>query len=127
MNYDLIGSRIGDLERLDILVAGEKREEFSKIVPRDKIEQEGKRLVDKLVKLMPRHLFKISIQASVGDRIIRRGDIPALKKDVTAKLYGGDVTRKMKLRAKQKRGKKKMRKFGKVSIPSQVYIEMVKA
>ncbi len=127
MSYDLIGSRIGDLERLDILVAGEKREEFSKIIPRDRVEQEGKHLVDKLVKLIPRHLFKISIQASVDDRIIRRGDIPALKKDVTAKLYGGDVTRKMKLRAKQKRGKKKMRKFGEVNIPSQVYIEMVKA
>lgn len=124
--YEPTGYRVGDLVKLKILVAGDEVEAFSKIVPRVKAYEEGRAIVKKLKELLPRQLFAVSLQAALGGKIIAREDLSALKKDVTGHLYGGDITRKMKLREKQKRGKKKLKKIGRVSIPDRVFVEMLK-
>ncbi len=126
MSYEPSGYESADLIRLDILVAGELVEPFSKIVPRATAYQEGRRTVEKLKKVIPRQWFAVSLQAAIGGKIIARETISALRKDVTGYLYGGDVTRKKKLLEKQKRGKKKMRELGKVNIPQSVFLEMLK-
>jgi len=125
-NYEFIGYRPGDLVKLDCLVAGDKVEEFSRIVPRQRQMTEAKNLVNKLKELLPRQMFEVSLQAAVGGKILAREDIPAMRKDVTAKLYGGDRTRKDKLLKKQAKGKKKMKQLGKVQIPDDVFLEMLK-
>jgi len=107
MNYEFIGYRPGNLVKLQILIAGEPTEAFSKIVPKEKTYHEGSVIVKKLKSIIPKQQFVVALQAAVGGNIIARETIPALKKDVTAKLYGGDVTRRMKLLEKQKKGKKK--------------------
>ena len=128
MGYDILEYRPGNLVKLDILIAGEPNEAFSGIVPRNLAPQEGRRLVEKLKELLPRQLFPVAIQAAIGGDIIARETVPAMKKDVTGYLYGGDRTRKMKLWKKQQRGKKllKERGEGSVDIPPDVFLKMLK-
>ncbi len=126
LSYEFLELKKGDLVKLDILVAGEKVEALSRIVSQDKVYDEGKRMVDKLKELLPRQWFEVTLQAAIGGKIIARENIAALKKDVTGYLYGGDITRKMKLREKQKKGKKKMKARGRVSIPNSVFFELLK-
>lgn len=118
--------RKGDLVKLDILVAHETVEALSKIVPKIRAEREGRAMVKKLKEILPRQLFAVAIQASIGSRVIARETLSALRKDVTAGLYGGDFTRKKKLLVKQRKGKKRMEKDGKVHIPSEVFIRLLK-
>ncbi len=126
MSYKIISSKPADLARLDILVAGEKVDAFSKIVPRERAYQEGKSIVSKLKEAIPRQNFAVALQAALGGKIIARENIKVLRKDVIAKLYGGDYTRKRKLLEKQKKGKRKMKTLGKVNIPSEVFLEVLK-
>ncbi len=124
--YNLIGYRLGDLVKMDIFVAGDKIDVLTQIVPRSEISTRAFALTKKLKVLIPRQMFEISLQAAVGGKIIARENIPAMRKDVIAKLYGGDITRKNKLLDKQKKGKKKMRQLGRVEIPSEVFINLLK-
>lgn len=126
MSYDIIGWRRGDLVRLDIFVGGEKVEAFSRIVVDKSAMEVGRVMVSKLKDAIPRSQFKIPVQAAIGGKIIARETINPYRKDVTKKLYGGDVTRKNKLLEKQKKGKKKMQAMGKVEIPQKVFIEIMK-
>jgi len=126
MSYEQAGYQESDLVRLDILVAGDMVEPFSKITPSERAYHEGKRIVDKLKVTIPPQLFAVTLQAAIGGKIIAREDIRAMRKDVTGYLYGGDVTRKKKLLEKQKRGKAKMKERGKVEIPQKVFLEMLK-
>ena len=126
MSYEIKDYRASDLIKLDIMVGGEAVDAFSRIVPRDKAFPEGKRVVSKLKELIPRQNFQVAIQAAVGGKIISRETITAFRKDVIAKLYGGDVTRKRKLLEKQKKGKKKMKNIGRVSIPPEAFLEVLK-
>lgn len=126
MSYDIIGYRKSDLVKLDIMLAGEIVEALSRIVPRDWAHREGKRVVEKLAGAIPRQNFVIPVQAAIGGKIIARETIRPFRKDVIAKLYGGDVTRKNKLLDKQKKGKKKMRSIGKVQVPSEAYLAVLK-
>lgn len=120
------GYEEADLVRLDILVAGDMVEPFSKIIPREQAYHEGKRIVEKLKTTIPPQLFAVTLQAAIGGKIIAREDIRAMRKDVIGYLYGGDVTRKKKLLEKQKRGKAKMKERGRVEIPQGVFLEMLK-
>jgi len=126
MSYDLIGYRKGKLVRLDILLAGEKINAFSKIVPEERAYKEGKRMVVLLKEIIPAQQFAVPIQAVIGSKVIARETKKALRKDVTAPLYGGDFTRKKKLLEKQKKGKKKLAKFGKVTLSSEVFLEALR-
>jgi GTP-binding protein LepA len=126
LNYLPVGFRAGDLTRLDILVAGEKKESLSRIVPKEQAFPEGKKIVKMLKKTLPRQQFAVSLQAAVGGTILSRETVPAMRKDVTAKLYGGDRTRKDKLLNKQKKGKKRMKELGRIDIPSDVYLELMR-
>jgi GTP-binding protein LepA len=126
MNYEFSGYEKNDLIKLDILLAGDKVEAFSRIIPRDKSFAEGKAMVAKLKESIPRQNFQVAIQAAIGGKIIARETIKAFRKDVTAKLYGGDVTRKRKLLEKQKKGKKKMSNAGSVEIPSSAFLAVLR-
>ncbi|QQS20745.1 MAG: elongation factor 4 [Candidatus Moraniibacteriota bacterium] len=126
MNYEYIGYRPSDVERLDILVANERVDAFSRMVPKKRLFLEAKATVEKLKEVIPRHNFAVAIQASVGGKVIARETISAFRKDVTAKLYGGDVTRKRKLLEKQKKGKKRMREVGGVTIPPTAFLEVLR-
>jgi GTP-binding protein LepA len=125
-SYDLSGYRVDDLVRLDFLVSSERVDSLSTIVHKSESERLGRNTVKKLKDVIPKQLFKVSLQAAIGSRIIAREDIPALKKNVTAHLYGGDVSRKKKLWAKQKRGKERMKKFGNVEIPPEAFTALIK-
>ncbi len=126
MSYELIDYRSSDLVKVDILVAGEKVEAFSRIVPKEEAYKQGKAIVEKLKEILPRQNFAVAIQAVIGAKVIARATLSAFRKDVTAKLYGGDVTRKRKLLEKQKKGKKRMMKTGKVEIPSEAFLQVLR-
>ncbi|MEK7515050.1 MAG: translation elongation factor 4 [Patescibacteria group bacterium] len=126
LSYELCGFRVDDLVRLDILVADDIVEPFSRIVPRSLANREGRAMIEKLKDIIPAQWFAVALQAVIGGKVIARETIRARRKDVTGYLYGGDVTRKMKLLEKQKRGKKKMEELGKVQIPHNVFLEMLK-
>ncbi|MEF3691841.1 MAG: translation elongation factor 4 [Candidatus Moraniibacteriota bacterium] len=126
MSYEMEGYQQSDLVKMDILVANEKVEAFSRIVPKESAFKEGKVAVKKLKESIPRQNFAIAIQAAIGGKVIARETISAFRKDVIAKLYGGDVTRKNKLLDKQKKGKKKMKNIGKVAIPPEAFLAVLK-
>jgi len=111
---------------MEILVNGDPVDAFATIVHREKAEGRGRELCEKLAEIIPPQMFKIAIQAAIGGKIIARDNVKEMRKDVTAKCYGGDISRKRKLLDKQKEGKKKMKQFGKVSIPSDAFIQVLK-
>jgi len=126
LDYQFSGYKESSLVKIDLLINKQKVDALSIIVHKDKAYQKAKALLNKLKEVIPRQLFEVTLQAAIGKRVIAKEVIKALRKDVTAKLYGGDFTRKMKLLEKQKKGKKRMKKIGKVNIPQEAFLEILK-
>ena len=125
-DYSFLRFKSDQLVRLDILVNREKVDAFSVIIHRDSAVQRGRKIIERLTKIIPRQMFEVALQAAIGAKIIARGNVKAFRKNVTAKLYGGDVTRKMKLLKKQKAGKKRMKQFGSVEIPQEAFLSIMR-
>lgn len=126
LNYEFYGYQVADIVRMDILVAEESVEPLASMVYRDEAQQVGRKVTKSLKDVLPRQMFEVKIQAAVGSKVLASEKIPPMRKDVTAKLYGGDVTRKRKLLEKQKKGKKKMKSIGKVDIPQEAFLAILK-